>query len=87
MRLTLGLALGSSLGLVSSGGRVSAGQEVVLVLSFMFYTHPCLRAVLVWLLCGVLLALNTAWLRAKSLGSFYLLSSSLCWDQTLPQGA
>lgn len=29
---------------------------------------------LVWLLCGVLLALNTAWLGAKSLGSFYLLS-------------
>ena len=52
-----------------------------------FYTRPFLKAVLVWLLCSVLPALNTAWLVVKSLRSFYLLSSSLCWDQTLPRGA
>lgn len=75
MRLTR--TLGSSLGLVSSGGRVSAGQEVVLVLSFMFY-RTLVRAVLVWLLWGVLLALQHCLAWSKVTWEFYLLSSSLC---------
>lgn len=40
MRPTLGLALGSGLGLVSPGGRVSTGRELVLVVIYEVLHSP-----------------------------------------------